>query len=62
MSTDSLEKFATVIVKAHSHNDSLRVTIPSKIVKIFNIKPKDVMTWKVDGQVIIVEIGVSKHE
>jgi bifunctional DNA-binding transcriptional regulator/antitoxin component of YhaV-PrlF toxin-antitoxin module len=49
--------FVTVVNKASTKGNSLRTTIPSSIVKLFNIKEKDRLLWDVkaiNGEMIII--------
>ena len=39
---------ATKLIRATSKSDSLRTTVPSGIVKQFNMKEKDALDWNID--------------
>ena len=47
----------TSLTKASSKSDSLRTTIPSGIVKQFNMNEKDMLDWNIEakgGKLVIV--------
>lgn len=54
----------TVVTKASSKSDSLRTTIPSGIVKQFDLKEGDKLDWSIEPRKnkLIIVVTVPKEE
>lgn len=40
----------TTLTKAHTKTQSLRTTVPSGIIKQFNLKEGDILEWKIRAE------------
>lgn len=47
--------FLTKTAKANSKSNSLRTTIPKEIVRHFELKIHDVLVWKIEHGVLVIE-------
>ena len=54
----------TRLAKANSRSESLRTTVPSGIVKQFDMKEGDALNWTIDikGSKLIIEISPVKQD